>query len=71
MCFSKDVEPTKVRIELPPDILEDLISEREIEEIHDEEERYQYSRMVQDPTDEFLKEVMQLYDNYDNMDKQE
>ena len=37
----------------------------------DEEEQYQYGRIIKDPTDGCLQRALDLYDNYDSMTQDE
>ena len=71
MCyFSKDKEPTETRIYLPADIFKDCPPEED-ETDTEEEKHYKFSRIRQDPNNECFKRALELYGNYDNMDKEE
>ena len=76
MYFSKGKgrERASVKIQLPDDIFGDTDSEDEnysYTEDEDEEKLYKYSKIIEDPSDTCLKRLLQLYDNYDTMSKEE
>ena len=59
---------------LPADLLADItdmLEEEEEEFGDDEEDVYQFSRLVEDVNDELFDELMDVYNNYDNMPYQE
>ena len=60
---------------LPADLLADITDmleeEEEFGEDEEEEEVYQFSRLVEDVNDELFDELMDVYNNYDNMPYQE
>ncbi|XP_063677575.1 zinc finger protein 771-like [Bolinopsis microptera] len=55
------------RIELPPDLYNELISDKSNVVTDDDEERFKFGRINKDQTDTCLDRALELYDNYHNM----
>ncbi|XP_063688670.1 histone-lysine N-methyltransferase PRDM9-like [Bolinopsis microptera] len=59
------------RIELPPDLYNELMSDKSNDVPDDDEEQYKFGRINKDQADTCLDRALELYDNYHNMTQDE